>query len=150
MCQGLFVPKQTTPERLAEELREIAVALRRHARAESGGDALPYAQLAVLKRLEAHGPVASADLARAEAMTPQSMGAVVSALEAAGFVSRRNDANHGRRRIVSMTAAGRRALASNRVVRLRRTANVIAAQFDAKEQRTLAAAFSLLRRAFVS
>lgn len=146
------MPRHATPEQLAEELREITVALRRHARAEAAtaGDALPYPQLAVLKRLDADGPAASADLARGEAMTPQSMGTLVAALEAAGLVTRRDDSNHGRRRLVSLTAAGRKALAANRAVLLRRTANVIAEQFDAKEQQTLAAAFSLLRRAFLS
>ena len=95
-----FVPKRPTPEELAEELREIAVALRRHARAEAvnGGETLPYPQLAVLKRLEADGPATSADLARGETMTPQSMGAIVAALETAGHVRRRDDSSHGRDR----------------------------------------------------
>jgi len=103
-----------------------------------------------LKRLDAGGPAATADLARAEAMTPQSMGAIVTALEAEGRVARRADASHGRRRLVSMTAAGRRALASSRAARLSWTANLIAEQLDAEEQRTLAAALSLLRRVFLS
>ena len=147
--------KRPTPEELAEQLREITVALRRRARAESvdktvPGETLPYPQLSVLKRLEADGPATTADLARAEAMTPQSMGAIVAALETVRYVTRRDDSSHGRRRLVSMTAAGRRALAVNRAVRLRWAANVIAEQFDADEQRTLAAALSLLRRAFIS
>lgn len=147
--------KRTTPEELAEQLREIAVALRRYARADTiepddvHGRVLPYPQWSVLKRLEADGPATSADLARGETMTAQSMGAIVAALETAGYVKRRDDARHGRRRLVSMTAAGRKALAANRAVRLGRTAKVIAEQFDAGEQQTLAAAFSLLRRAFI-
>jgi len=147
--------KRPTPEELAEELREITVALRRRARVESvdtivPGETLPYPQLSVLKRLEVDGPATTADLARAEAMTPQSMGALVAALETGGHVTRRDDSSHGRRRFVSMTAAGRRALAVNRTVRLRWAANVIAEQLDADEQRTLAAALLLLRRIFIS
>jgi len=147
--------KRPTPEELAEELREITVALRRRARAESAdrivpGETLPYPQLRVLKRLETDGPATTADLARAEAMTPQSMGAIVAALETDGCVRRRDDTTHGRRRLVSLTAAGRRAIAVNRTVRLHWAANVIAEQFDADEQQTLAAALSLLRRAFIS
>lgn len=147
--------KQPTHEELAEQLRELAVALRRRVRAESvdetvPGGALPYPQLSVLKRLDADGPAATADLARAEAMTPQSMGTIVAALETDGYVTRRNDSNHGRRRIVSMTAAGRKALAANRALRLSWTANLIAERLDVDEQRTLAAALSLLRRVFLS
>lgn len=139
-----------TPEQLAEELRELSVALKRHARAESDDEGIPYPQLAVLKRLDADGPATTADLARGEAMTPQAMGAIVATLEAAGFATRRADANHGRKRLASITAAGRKALAANRVGRVRKTAALIAESFDKDEQRTLAAAFALLRRAFIT
>ena len=147
--------KRPTPEELAEQLREITVALLRRARAEPAdevvpGETLPYSQLSVLKRLEADDPATTADLARAEAMTPQSMGEIVAALETFGYVTRRDDSSHGRRRLISMTAAGRRVLAANRAVRLRWAANVIAEQLDADEQRTLADALSLLRRVFMS
>jgi DNA-binding MarR family transcriptional regulator len=147
--------KRPTPEDLAEQLREIAVTLRRRVRAESWDGAvvdkkLSYPQMSVLKRLEADGSSTTADLARAETMTPQSMGEIVAQLELGGYVTRRDDASHSRRRLVSTTAAGRKALAANRAVRLRWTARVIADQFDADEQQTLADALALLRRAFVS
>jgi len=147
--------KRPSPEELAEQLRELTVALRRRARAESvdktvPGETLPYPQLSVLKRVDADGPASTADLARAEAMTPQSMGALVAALETGGYVARRNDESHGRRRLVSMTAAGRKALAVNRAVRLRWASQLIAEQLDADEQRTVATALALLRRVFVS
>ena len=150
----LVVPvRRPTPEELAEQLREIADALRRRVRAEldksASGETLSSPQLSVLKRLDVEGAASTADLARAEAMTPQSMGEIVGALEAGGYVTRRDDASHGRRRLVSTTASGRKALAANRAARLRWTANVIAEQFDAEEQRTLGAAFALLRRAFI-
>ena len=145
--------RRPTPEELAEQLREIVVGLRRRVRTQLdetvSGETLPYPQLSVLKRLDADGPAATADLARGEAMTPQSMGAIVAALETGGYVIRRDDSNHGRRRLISMTASGRKALAANREVRLRWVAKVIAEQFNAEEQKTLAAAFSLLRRAFL-
>jgi DNA-binding MarR family transcriptional regulator len=145
--------RKPTPEELAEQLREIVDALRRRLRAEldktASRETLPYPQLSVLKRLGVDGPAATADLARAEAMTPQSMGETVAALETGGYVTRRDDSNHGRRRLVSMTALGRKVLAANRAARMRWTASVIAEQFDSEEQRTLAAAFALLRRAFL-
>jgi DNA-binding MarR family transcriptional regulator len=149
----LVSSRRPTPENLAEQLREIADALRRRVRAElektASAETLPYPQVSVLKRLDADGPASTADLARAEAMTPQSMGQTVSALETGGYVTRCDDSNHGRRRLVSVTAFGRKALAANRAARMRWTANLIAEQFDADEQRTLAAAFALLRRAFL-
>jgi len=73
-------------------------------------------------------------------MTPQSMGAIIAALEASGHVVRRADTRHGRRRVVSMTARGRKALAVNRGIRLSWTAKILAEQLDADEQRTLATA----------
>ncbi len=147
--------KRPTPEELADQLREITVALRRRSRAESidkivPGETLPFPQLSALNRLEVDGPATTADLARAEAMTPQSMGEIVAALETGGYVTRRDDSNHGRRRIISTTAAGRRALAVNWKIRLRWATTVIAEQLDADEQLTLAAALSLLRRIFIS
>jgi DNA-binding MarR family transcriptional regulator len=147
--------KRPTPDELAQQLREITVALNRRARAESidkivPGETLPYPQLSVLNRLEVDGPATTADLARAETMTPQSMGEIVAALETGGYVKRRDDSSHGRRRLISMTAAGRRALAVNWKIRLRWVTNVIAEQLDADEQLTLAAALSLLHRIFIS
>jgi DNA-binding MarR family transcriptional regulator len=147
--------KRPTPDELAQQLREITVALNRRARAESidkivPGETLPYPQLSVLNRLEVDGPTTTADLARAETMTPQSTGEIVAALETGGYVKRRDDSSHGRRRLISMTAAGRRALAVNWKIRLRWVTNVIAEQLDADEQLTLAAALSLLHRIFIS
>ncbi len=144
------MPRRTTPEELAEELRELTVALKRHARADGDAGAPPYPQLAVLKRLELEGPATSADLARGETMTPQSMGAIVAALETAGYATRRDDTSHGRRRLVSITSAGRRVLIANRTARLHRMATIIGERFDADERATLAAAFALLRRSFLS
>lgn len=146
--------KRPTPEKLAQQLREITVALRRRARAESidkivPGETLPFPQLSALNRLEVDGSATTADLARAETMTPQSMGEIVAALETGGYVTRRDDSSHGRRRLISMTAAGRRALAVNWKIRLRWATDVIAEQLDADEQLTLAAALSLLRRIFI-
>jgi len=150
-----MVVKRPTPDELAQQLREITVALNRRARAESidkivPGETLPYPQLSVLNRLEVDGPATTADLARAETMTPQSMGEIVAALETGGYVKRHDDSSHGRRRLISMTAAGRRALAVNWKIRLRWVTNVIAEQLDADEQLTLASALSLLHRIFIS
>jgi len=127
---------------------DVVVGLKRLARAGYTGQALPYPQHAVLKRLENGGPATTADLARAELITPQAMGGLVATLEEAGYVARRADAQDARRRLVRLTPAGRKILAANRAARHRWLANLVAEQFDAHEQRTLAAALALLGKLF--
>src|SRR5277367_3883854 len=97
-------------DEIVERLMEVVVGLRRRARADHAGQKLPYPRHAVLKRLEQGGSATTADLARAEQITPQAMGALVATLEEAGYVARREDAHDGRRRHVTLTPAGRKAL----------------------------------------
>jgi DNA-binding MarR family transcriptional regulator len=122
--------------------------LKRRTRAGYAGETLPYPQHAVLKWLEKAGAATTADLARTELITPQAMGGLVATLEEAGCVIRRDDAGDARRRLVSLTAAGRKILAANRAARHRWLAGLVAEQFDAEERRTLAAALALLGKLF--
>jgi DNA-binding MarR family transcriptional regulator len=135
-------------DEIAEQLMDLVVGLKRRGRADYAGQALPYPQHAVLKRLDKGGSATTADLARAELITPQAMGGLVAALEEAGYVVRRDDADDARRRLVALTAAGRKVLAANRAARQRWLASVVAEQFDADEQRTLAHALALLGKLF--
>ena len=135
-------------EAIAEQLMDVVIGLRRRAHAGYAGEALPYPQHAVLKRLEKGGPATTADLARAELITPQATGGLVATLEEAGYVVRRDDAADARRRLVTLTAAGRKILAANRAARHRWLASLVAEQFDAEEQRILAAALALLGKMF--
>ncbi len=135
-------------QEIVERLMDVMVGLKRRARADYAGQALPYPQHAVLKRLESGGAATTAELARAELITPQAMGGLVAALEDAGYVARRDDPEDARRRLVTLTGAGRKVLAANRAARHRWLASLIAEQLDAEEQRTLAAALALLARLF--
>ena len=135
-------------DEIVEQLMDLVVGLKRRARADYAGQTLPYPQHAVLKRLEKGGPATTADLARAELITPQATGGLVATLEEAGYVVRRDDAADARRRLVTLTAAGRKVLAANRAARHRWIASLVAEQFDADEQRTLAAALGLLGKLF--
>ena len=110
------------------------------------GATVPYPQLLLLHRLEADGPATTADLARAEHVTPQAAGALVAKLEAGGYVTRRDDANDGRRRLVALRSAGRKALADGRAQRQSWLSQNIADQLDASEQQVLVTALSLLRK----
>jgi DNA-binding MarR family transcriptional regulator len=133
-------------DRLADELREVLGALLRRMRAEPAGNGLTWPQLPVLRRLEEEGPRTTAELARAEAITPQSMGVLVAELEQAGFVERRDDPADGRRRLVHPTPLGREARASGRAARRGWLAQTIERRLDAEEQRRLLEAVALLRR----
>lgn len=139
---------QPRADEIVERLMALVVGLKRRARAGYAGQVLPYPQHAVLKRLEDGGSMTTADLARAELITPQAMGGLVAALEEAGYVTRRDDAQDARRRLVAVTAAGHKVLAANRAERYRWLAGQVAAQFDSEEQRTVAAALTLLGRLF--
>lgn len=140
--------RRERPEALADELRELTVALRRRTRA-TPDEALPSRERSVLKRIAEEGELTTADLARLEVITPQAMGTLVLRLEANRLVSRKNDAGHGRKRLVSLTAAGRKALAASQARRLDATARVFSERMSADERRVVARAFSLLRSAFV-
>ena len=67
---------------------------------------LSWTQKSVLKRLEKDGPTTSADLSRAEGVTPQSMGTAIAALEDTGLVERRAHPTDGRQMVVRLTAKG--------------------------------------------
>ena len=135
-------------DQIVEQLMDLVVGLKRRARAGHDGQTLPYPQHAVLKWLEKGGAATTADLARAELITPQAMGGLVATLEEAGYVARRDDAEDARRRLVTLTAAGRKILAANRAARHRWLAGLLEEQFDAEERRTLAAALALLGKLF--
>jgi DNA-binding MarR family transcriptional regulator len=136
-----------TADELAEDLRNVVGSLIRRLRAETADDeTLPYPLRAMLRRLELDGPATTADLARAEQITPQTAGAFVAKLEAEGHVVRRDDAHDGRRRLVSLTAAGRKAIAAGRAMRRSWLAKRIEEHLDGDDQRALAAVLPVLRK----
>jgi len=78
--------------------------------ARQGLTALQFTTLSVLNR---HGePLSSSQLARRSFMTAQSMHEVIHRLEQAGLVKRNPHPNHRRKRPASLTAKGRRVLAT--------------------------------------
>ncbi|MFI7029324.1 MarR family winged helix-turn-helix transcriptional regulator [Microbispora rosea] len=82
--------------RLVRRLREL----------DAAGD-LSSGQVSVLVRLAKHGPASASELAAAERVRPQSMAAIVQALERAGLVERHRDPEDGRRQLVTLTELGR-------------------------------------------
>src|SRR5580704_8847757 len=90
---------------LAGDLRVVIGQLRRRLREQSSFGDLTWSQTSVLSRLDRDGPATVTSLARAEGMRPQSMGATVSALQAAGLVSGSPDPQDRRQTILSLTPA---------------------------------------------
>jgi DNA-binding MarR family transcriptional regulator len=135
---------QPEPSALAGDLRVVIGRLVRRLRAERRG--MPLAQVTVLGRLDRGGPSAISALAAAEHVRPQSMAATVAALEQAGLVTRRPDADDRRRVVIDLSDAGREALAADRRRREGWLAEGIARDLTASERRVLAEAVAVLRR----
>jgi DNA-binding MarR family transcriptional regulator len=131
---------------LAGELRALIGKVKRRLREQSDLGDLTGSQLSALARLEREGSGTVSSLARAEGMRPQSMGAIVAALEAAGLVQGRPDPNDGRQTILSLTEACRERVTKKRAARQDWLVRAIAARLSSQEQATVAAAIALLNR----
>jgi DNA-binding MarR family transcriptional regulator len=88
------------------ELAQSIGRLYRRMRAAAASHELSLTEGAVLVRLDKHGPATTADLARAESVKPQSMGATIAALEERGLVTRKAHPTDGRQMIIDLTAKG--------------------------------------------
>jgi DNA-binding MarR family transcriptional regulator len=131
---------------VAVELRVLLGTLRRRLREEASvGDFTP-SQALVLRHLERDGPATVTALARASGVRPQSMGATVAVLEAAGFVGGAPDPDDGRQTVLSLTARARKAFRAGRAAREDWLSRTIRARLSAAEQKQLAGAVDLLRR----
>ena len=134
------------------QAREAAVAellaavgqLVRRLRAEGRSGELSWSQVAVTARLEA-GAMTTADLARAEAMRPQSMGTLLAQMEKGGLVRRRPHPTDGRRILYELTAAGLKGRYKSRLAK-REWLLAAIAKLGREEQRTLFAATEVIRR----
>jgi DNA-binding MarR family transcriptional regulator len=131
---------------LAAELRVLVGQLKRRLREQATLGDLTESQLGVLRRLGNDGPATVTALARAESMRPQSMGANVAALEAAGLVSGAADPNDGRQTIWSLTPACRERVKAGRTAREDWLFRTIQTQLSPTEQEELARAVELLKR----
>jgi DNA-binding MarR family transcriptional regulator len=78
----------------------------RRVRAAAASHELSLTEAAVMSRLSKDGPATTADLARAEGVKPQSMGATVAALEEMGIVERKPHPTDGRQVNIELTAKG--------------------------------------------
>lgn len=109
-------------------------------------DDLTLSESAALARLDRGGPATAAELARAEQISPQSMGATLGALEARELIERVPDPKDGRRLILSVTAPGLALLRDRRSRRTEELERALRAGFTESELEQLAAAAPLLER----
>jgi len=120
--------------------------LKRRLREQAHFGDLTWSQSSVLTRLEREGPATVTNLARAEGVRPQSMGATVAGLEEAGLVSGAPDPADGRQTILSLTPACRKMIKAGRAAREDWLFHAIRANLKTAEQGELAKAVELLKR----
>ena len=126
--------------RLRRRLREVA--------ADDGGGLSP-SQMAVFNRLAKDGDSSASVLAAAEGVRPQSMAAILAALDAHGLIQRRPDPEDGRRQLITLSAVGRERAAGDRQARAEWLALRLHEDFTEPERQTLIAAAALLERLVV-
>ncbi|MHB8285196.1 MAG: MarR family winged helix-turn-helix transcriptional regulator [Caulobacteraceae bacterium] len=131
---------------LAADLRTVVGKLKRRFREQTPDGDLTETQISVLLRLERHGPTTVTALAKAEAMRPQSMGANVAALTAAGLVTGAPHPTDGRQTVLSLTDACHSWIDTSRAVRQDWLVRALQARLQPAEQDQLAAAVALLQR----
>ena len=99
-------------EHLDADIADLIQAIRllvRRSRVAGAAEGLSWTEAAVLSRLNKDGPATTAELARAESMKPQSMGAKILALEQLNMVEREPHPEDGRQMIICLTTKGKKA-----------------------------------------
>ena len=99
------MPRKTLDTAVIDFSHAIGLLVRR-VRAAAASHELSLTEAAVMARLGKDGPATTAELARAEGMKPQSMGATVAALEEMGMVERKPHPTDGRQVNIELTAKG--------------------------------------------
>lgn len=138
---GTSISLETT---VAELSLAIGQLLRR-LRAESNPDELTWSQTVALARLEKAGPMTTADLARAESVKPQSMGATLAELEREGLVERHPHPTDGRQILFALTEGGFEARRKRSAAKQKWLLAAMA-KLNPGEQQTLVSAAALIKR----
>ena len=138
------MPRQTFDAAVIDFSHAIGLLVRR-VRAAAASHELSLTEAAVMARLAKDGPATTADLARAESMKPQSMGATIAALEEMGLVERKPHPTDGRQVNIELTAEGAAMRKSAKDAKQTWLRQAIA-QLDKQEQATLFAAGEIVKR----
>jgi DNA-binding MarR family transcriptional regulator len=127
------------------ELTQAIGLLVRRLRAAAASQELSLTEAVVMARLARNGPATTADLARAEGMRPQSMGATIAALEEMGIVERKPHPTDGRQVIIELTAKGAAVRKTTWDAKQTWLAQAIG-KLDKRERETLFAAGAIVKR----
>jgi DNA-binding MarR family transcriptional regulator len=137
----------TTPlSATAAELRVLLGQLRRRLREQASQGDLTASQISVLGRIERDGPTTVTALAQIEGVRPQSMGATVATLQAAGFIAGTPHPTDGRQTLLSLTPACRAWIKKHRAQREDWLVHTMQAKLSLAEQKKVADAIGLLKR----
>ncbi len=140
----IVMPRKTFDTAVTDFAQAIGLLVRR-VRAASASHELSWTESLVMARLAKDGPATTADLARAEGMKPQSMGATVAALEEMGIVERKPHPTDGRQVNIELTAKGAAMRKSAKDAKRTWLAEAIA-QLDEQERETLFRAGEIIKR----
>jgi DNA-binding MarR family transcriptional regulator len=139
-------PRVAQAQSTARELRALIGKLKRQLREKVGIAGLTLSQAAVLIHLERQGSATVSELARAENVRPQSMGATVLGLQVQGLVEGTPDPDDGRRTLLSLTRLAHDKIRANRAAREDWLFHAIRDRFNGSEQDALARGVELLKR----
>ena len=131
---------------LATELRILNGQLTRRLREQSHAHDLTASQKSVIIHLDRTGPATVTTLARAEGVKPQSMGATVASLEAAGLLVGSPDPTDGRQTILALTPRCLELLQTSRAAKEDWLFRAIQARLSPEEEQQLTSALDLLKR----
>lgn len=138
------MPGKSSDNAAIEFTQAIGLLVRR-IRAAASGHELSLSESAVLARLAKDGPATTAELARAESVRPQSMGATVATLEELGLVHRKPHPTDGRQVKIELTAKGTAVRNSAKDAKRTWLSQAIA-KLNEEERQTLFKAGEIMRR----
>jgi DNA-binding MarR family transcriptional regulator len=133
------------PEVEMTELTQAIGMLVRRIRAAGRTHDLSLTESAVMARLDREGSRTTAELARAEGVKPQSMGATVATLVKSGMVARRPHPTDGRQMTIALTPKGVAVRKSMKDAKHTWLAQAVM-KLDKRERKKLFAAGEILRR----
>ena len=143
MSEGAEPPSSL--EQAVTGLLLVTGQLTRRLRAETNLRELTWSQVAIMARLDATGPMTTADLARAESVKPQTMGGTLAHMEEEGLVERHPHPTDGRQVLFALTAEGVEARRQTRIAKEEWLLRAMA-KLDPDEQQTLISAIALIQR----